>query len=95
MEEWIDNPAVGLASLEQFLGMEKGSLWRFYSPDNSQESLGFKKKISPFLEKLNLLKHPTDPPMADETKEELEDIYSVDKLYVANALDRDVIDAWK
>ncbi|MDH5723356.1 MAG: sulfotransferase [Alphaproteobacteria bacterium] len=94
MEEWVDNPAVGLAPLEAFLDLEKGSLLK--NARNPSVQSGQKAGLlTSLLDKLPIGLNTGNVPMQPSTKEELEDIFSVDKLYVANVLGRDKIEVWR
>tara|TARA_B100001989_G_C24550561_1_gene474264 strand:+ start:1417 stop:2187 length:771 start_codon:yes stop_codon:yes gene_type:complete len=96
MEEWIDDPATGLMSLEKFLGLEAGSLGRVYNAQNPEKPNSIAQRLTPFLEGLQKFTNSnSNQPLAETTKAELEDIYSVDKLYVTNVLGRDEIEAWQ
>lgn len=92
MEEWIDDPASGLRPLEKFLELEKGSLGE--NVHNLAEKSGSKNRLVSFLDKLPIGMGSEDVPMQPSTKVELEDIFSVDKLYVANILEREDIESW-
>lgn len=91
MEEWIDFPDAGLAPLERFLGLEKYSLRDYPIRKKKESKPSVLGRIAPLL---GADKGVVNPPMSDIAREELEKIFAVDKLYVANALDRYQIEAW-
>ena len=94
MEEWIDNPEAGFVPLEEFLDLEKGSLSQAAQKNTPAQSSSKGRRLVSFLDKLPIGMNAGDIPMKESTKEELEDIFSVDKLYVTNVLGRDKIEAW-
>tara|TARA_R110001592_G_scaffold3525_18_gene20044 strand:- start:25405 stop:26181 length:777 start_codon:yes stop_codon:yes gene_type:complete len=80
-EEWTDRRNSNLGPLEDFLGLEIDSLL-----DNHDGNFDPKAQIESLRED-----YPKKyPALSDATKEQLEDIFSVDKTYVSNLLGRDI-----
>lgn len=95
MEEWIDQPQVGLAGLERFLGLIKNSLHDSYEQHTRKASGMGGRLFQPFQRHIGNARISNYPPMEGTTREDLEDIFAVDKLYVANVTGRTEIKAWK
>lgn len=94
MEEWIDDPRKGLIELEQFLGLTKFSLNDSYE-ERIDRAFGLWRFLMPIKKQIKQMKRKPNPPMSEEIKAQLEEIFSVDKMYVANIIGRKEIKAWK
>ena len=80
-EEWTDRANSNLTPLEDFLGLENGSLL-----ENPEKGFDPKEKIDSLREE-----YPKKyPALSEATKEQLEDIFSVDKTYISNLLGREI-----
>ncbi len=85
-EEWADPTQTKFQRIEDFLGLKPNSL--LTKEDNGG---GTHKHLVELAERNNKKKFP---PLLESTKEQLEEILSIDKTYVRNLLNRD-IEAWK
>ena len=83
-EEWTDPSQKGLRPLEDFLGLQTDSL--------SLEPIEGYGEAGTFLNDSDS-KIKKYPPLSQATREELEDIFAIDKTYISNLLERK-IKAW-
>ncbi len=80
-EEWTDRSGGDLSSLEDFLGLEIDSLL-----EDHKDGFDPKEKIQNLREE-----YPKKyPALSEATKEQLEDVFSVDKTYISNLLGREI-----
>ncbi len=77
-EEWTDPATGNFNNLEEFLGIENGSLQK--NNDNLKETI----------DKLREKLPKKYPALSEATRQQLEDIFYVDKNYVSNLLGRDI-----
>lgn len=80
-EEWTDPANNGLKPLEEFLGLEVGSILEDEDNefDAKQSLIGIKEQSPKKM-----------PILSEVTKEQLEEIFSVDKTYIQNLLGREI-----
>ncbi len=83
-EEWTNLTQKGLRPIEKFLGLKEDSL----TLDNVDDVYYKNKFLS-----TNAVKTKKFPKMSEETREQLEEILSIDKTYISNLLDRKIT-AW-
>ncbi|PCJ01968.1 MAG: hypothetical protein COB14_02860 [Alphaproteobacteria bacterium] len=83
-EEWTDPSQKGLRPLEDFLGLQTDSL-SLEPIEGYDESGTFLSHSDSKIKKY--------PPLSQTTREELEDIFAIDKTYISNLLERK-IKAW-
>lgn len=80
-EEWVGLEADAMKRLEDFLNLETGSI-------TIDEADGFDRG-----RKVTMLQDPDPkkyPPMSDETKQQLEEFFEIDKKFVTNFLNRPI-----
>lgn len=83
-EEWTDPSQKGLRPLEDFLGLQTDSLSLEPIEENGEAGTFLNDSDS------RIKKYP---PLSQATREELEDIFAIDKTYISNLLERK-IKAW-
>ena len=81
-EEWTDPMSGSLDVLEEFLGLEIGSLMENHGDENFDPQQKIESLREDYPKKF--------PALSDATREQLEDIFSIDKTFITNLVGREI-----